>query len=322
MATIGQDIKEAAELLKNGKVVAIPTETVYGLAANALNDAAVKLIFTTKERPMTNPLIIHLPSLEAVQIYVTELPLLAKKLAAVFCPGPLTMVLPKKPIVPDTVTANLPNVAVRIPNHPLTLELLRMLDFPLAAPSANPFGYISPTTAQHVENQLGKKIPYILDGGLCQKGLESTIVSFQNDKVIVYRLGAISLEELAEVVGNENLVLDNLKLEKPLSPGMLPYHYSPHTSLYLTDNLEDDILNFNQKKIGIITLQKILPNIPRAHQIQLSETNNLTIAGHLLYNAMHELDALGLEAIFVEKMPDEGIGKTMNDRLKRAAYKR
>ncbi|MFT6149838.1 MAG: L-threonylcarbamoyladenylate synthase, partial [Saprospiraceae bacterium] len=179
MATIGQDIKEAAELLKNGKVVAIPTETVYGLAANALNDAAVKLIFTTKERPMTNPLIIHLPSLEAVQIYVTELPLLAKKLAAVFCPGPLTMVLPKKPIVPDTVTANLPNVAVRIPNHPLTLELLRMLDFPLAAPSANPFGYISPTTAQHVENQLGKKIPYILDGGLCQKGLESTIVSFQ-----------------------------------------------------------------------------------------------------------------------------------------------
>jgi L-threonylcarbamoyladenylate synthase len=322
MATIGQDIKEAAELLKNGKVVAIPTETVYGLAANALNDAAVKLIFTTKERPMTNPLIIHLPSLEAVQIYVTELPLLAKKLAAVFCPGPLTMVLPKKPIVPDTVTANLPNVAVRIPNHPLTLELLRMLDFPLAAPSANPFGYISPTTAQHVENQLGKKIPYILDGGLCQKGLESTIVSFQNDKVIVYRLGAISLEELAEVVGNENLVLDNLKLEKPLSPGMLPYHYSPHTSLYLTDNLEDDILNFNQKKIGIITLQKILPNIPRAHQIQLSETNNLKIAGHLLYNAMHELDALGLEAIFVEKMPDEGIGKTMNDRLKRAAYKR
>jgi L-threonylcarbamoyladenylate synthase len=322
MATIGQDIKEAAELLKNGKVVAIPTETVYGLAANALNDAAVKLIFTTKERPMTNPLIIHLPSLEAVQIYVTELPLLAKKLAAVFCPGPLTMVLPKKPIVPDTVTANLPNVAVRIPNHPLTLELLRMLDFPLAAPSANPFGYISPTTAQHVENQLGKKIPYILDGGLCQKGLESTIVSFQNDKVIVYRLGAISLEELAEVVGNENLVLDNLKLEKPLSTGMLPYHYSPHTSLYLTDNLEDDILNFNQKKIGIITLQKILPNIPRAHQIQLSETNNLKIAGHLLYNAMHELDALDLEAIFVEKMPDEGIGKTMNDRLKRAAYKR
>lgn len=322
MAIIGQDIKRAAELLKNGEVVAIPTETVYGLAANALDSEAVKRIFGTKERPMTNPLIIHLPSLAAAQKYIQELPPLAIKLAKVFCPGPLTMVLPKKAIVPDLVTANLPNVAIRIPNHSLTLELLETIDFPLAAPSANPFGYISPTTATHVDNQLGEKIPYILDGGLCQKGLESTIVSFQNDKVVVYRLGAIALEELAEVVGNDNLILDNLKLEKPLSPGMLPYHYSPHTSLYLTDNLEKDILNYNPEKIGIITLSKIISIVPRKHQIQLSETNNLKIAGHLLYNAMHELDALGLDAIFVEKMPDESIGKTMNDRLKRAAYKR
>jgi L-threonylcarbamoyladenylate synthase len=321
MVTIGQDIQKAAELLKNGQVVAIPTETVYGLAANALNAEAVKLIFSTKERPMTNPLIIHLPSLEAVQTYVTELPPLAEKLAVVFCPGPLTMVLPKRGNVPDLVTANLPNVAVRIPNHDLTLELLRLLDFPLAAPSANPFGYISPTTAQHVAKQLGEKIPYILDGGLCQKGLESTIVGFQNDKVIVYRLGAIALEDLAEVVGNDNLILDNLKLEKPLAPGMLPYHYSPHTPLFLTDNLENDIMNFDKNKIGIITLNQVIPTVPNHHQIQLSLENNLETAGHLLYNAMHELDALGLKAIFVEKMPDEGVGKTMNDRLKRAAYK-
>lgn len=322
MATIGTDINQAATLLKEGKVVAIPTETVYGLAANALNESAVQLIFTTKQRPMTNPLIIHLPSLEAAKTYVQELPTLAKKLAEVFCPGPLTMVLPKKAIVPDTVTAGLPNVAIRIPNHTLTLELLKQLDFPLAAPSANPFGYISPTTAQHVDNQLGGKIEYILNGGLCQKGLESTIVSFQDDKVVVYRLGAIALEDLAEVVGEENLILDNLKLEKPLSPGMLPYHYSPHTSLFLTDNLENDILYYDNEKIGIITLSKVIENVPREHQIQLSETNNLRIAGHLLYNAMHELDALNLDAIFVEKMPDKGIGKTMNDRLKRAAYKR
>jgi L-threonylcarbamoyladenylate synthase len=259
--------------------------------------------------------------LEAVQTYVTELSPLAKKLAAVFCPGPLTMVLPKKSIVPDLVTANLPNVAVRIPNHDLTLKLLQILDFPLAAPSANPFGYISPTTAQHVAKQLGEKIPYILDGGLCQKGLESTIVGFQNDKVIVYRLGAIALEDLAEVVGKDNLILDNLKLEKPLAPGMLPYHYSPHTPLFLTDNLENDMVNFDKNKIGIITLNQVIPTIPNHHQIQLSLENNLETAGHLLYNAMHELDALGLKAIFVEKMPDEGVGKTMNDRLKRAAYK-
>lgn len=322
MARIGTDINEAVELLKSGNVVAIPTETVYGLAANALNESAVKLIFSTKERPMTNPLIIHLPSLEAAQKYVQDLSPLAKKLASVFCPGPLTMVLPKKKIVPNTVTAGLPDVAIRIPNHPLTLSLLRNIDFPLAAPSANPFGYISPTTAQHVANQLGEKIPYILDGGLCQKGLESTIVSFQNNKVVVYRLGAIALEDLAEVVGVENLILDNLKLEKPLSPGMLPYHYSPHTPLHLTMNLENDILNYNLNKIGIITLNKVIKDVPTKHQIQLSKTNNLRIAGHLLYNAMHELDALALDAIFVEKMPDEGIGKTMNDRLKRAAYKR
>jgi L-threonylcarbamoyladenylate synthase len=321
MATIGQDIQQAAKLLQAGEVVAIPTETVYGLAANALNPEAVTKIFTTKERPMTNPLIIHLPSLEAVKNYVMELPFLAEKLAAVFCPGPLTMVLPKQQNVPDLVTASLPNVAVRIPNHTLTLELLNQLDFPLAAPSANPFGYISPTTAQHVEQQLGDKIPYILDGGLCEKGLESTIVGFENENIIVYRLGAISLEDLTKVVG-DNLILDNLKLEKPTTPGMLPFHYSPHTALYLTDNLEHNILDFDINKIGIITLSKTFPNIPKKHQVQLSLESNLEIAGHLLYQAMHDLDAMNLKAIFVEKMPDYGIGKTMNDRLKRAAYKK
>lgn len=320
MATIGQDIKKAAEWLKIGNVVAIPTETVYGLAANALNEEAVKLIFTTKQRPMTNPLIIHLPNLESLEKYVQSFPPLAKQLATAFCPGPLTMVLPKKSIVSDVVTAGLPNVAVRIPNHPLTLKLLQQLDFPLAAPSANPFGYISPTTAQHVAKQLGNKIPYILDGGLCQKGLESTIVGFQNEKVIVYRLGAIALEDLEKVVG-DNLILNNLKAEKPLSPGMLPYHYSPHTPLYLTDNLKTAMASFDLNKIGVITLSKIWSEIPKNHQIQLSINHNLETAGHQLYKAMHQLDALGLEAIFVEKMPDKGIGKTMNDRLKRAAYK-
>lgn len=322
MAKIGTDMGEAMALLKSQNVVAIPTETVYGLAANALDESAVKLIFSVKQRPMSNPLIIHLPSLEAANKYVRGLPHLAQKLADVFCPGPLTMVLPKKDIVPDTVTAGLPNVAIRIPNHPLTLALLQSIDFPLAAPSANPFGYISPTTAQHVAKQLGSKIPYILDGGSCQKGLESTIIGFDKDKVLVYRLGAVALEDLAAVVGEENLVLDNLKLEKPLSPGMLPYHYSPRTPLFLTDNLKQDISSFDIQKIGLITLNTSIPNAPESHQIKLSGTNDLETAGHLLYSAMHELDALELDAIFVEKMPDTGIGKTMNDRLKRAAYRR
>ncbi|MES2733756.1 MAG: L-threonylcarbamoyladenylate synthase, partial [Bacteroidota bacterium] len=187
-ARIGTNISHAIDLLQQGEVVAIPTETVYGLAGNALNTKAVARIFSVKNRPTFDPLIIHTNSLEKVLQFVDEMPAQAKTLAQACWPGPLTLLLPRKDSIPDLVTSGLDTVAVRIPNHSLTLSLLEALEFPLAAPSANPFGYISPTTAEHVYNQLGKKIPYILDGGPCLVGIESTIVGFEDGEPTIYRL--------------------------------------------------------------------------------------------------------------------------------------
>jgi len=190
MALIGKDLDHAAVLLKEGKLVAIPTETVYGLAGNALNEDAVLSIFEVKERPQFNPIIVHARDLEQIQDFVEDIPAPARRLAETLWPGPLTILLPRQTdIIPDIVTAGSQMVAVRIPQHPMTLELLNKLEFPLAAPSANPFGYISPTTPQHVAHQLGDKISYILDGGPTKIGVESTIVTFEGDQVVVLRLG-------------------------------------------------------------------------------------------------------------------------------------
>ncbi len=175
---IGTDLHLAIKLLTEGKLVGIPTETVYGLAANALNADAVLNIFEAKKRPVFDPLILHVPSVDVARLHVTRFPEKALQLANAFWPGPLTMVLPRKHHIPDIVCSGLETVAVRMPNHPLTLELLSQLSFPLAAPSANPFGYISPTTAKHVDEQLGNQISYTLDGGPCQVGIESTIIDF------------------------------------------------------------------------------------------------------------------------------------------------
>jgi len=194
---IGKDIKKAAQLLKDGNVVAIPTETVYGLAANALDENAIRKVFEVKKRPITNPLIVHISGKEELSKYVLDISEIAEKLANHFWPGPLTLLLPKKTIISDFVTASFTNVAIRVPNHPMTLELLKNLPFPLVAPSANPFMYISPTTAQHVVKQLGDKIPYVLDGGICSKGLESTVIGFKNDIPVIYRMGSITLEEIS-----------------------------------------------------------------------------------------------------------------------------
>ena len=186
---IGTALSTAIELLRRDEVVAIPTETVYGLAGNALYPKAIASIFEIKNRPRFDPLIVHASSVERLSQYANAFPEAARRLADQFMPGPLTLLLDKAAIIPDLVTAGSPRVALRVPNHPLTLSLLQQLDFPLAAPSANPFGYISPTTAQHVADQLGSQIPYILDGGPCQVGVESTIVGFEDGQAVVYRKG-------------------------------------------------------------------------------------------------------------------------------------
>src|SRR5688572_28570624 len=209
MAVIGKDINKAKSLLENGELVAIPTETVYGLAGNALRSSSVTKIFDVKNRPQFDPLIVHVPDMEHAERYATQIPKQAKVLASHFWPGPLTLLLKRKSTIPDLVTSGLDTVGIRCPNHPLTRELLTSLPFPLAAPSANPFGYVSPTRPEHVQDQLGDKIPYILDGGVCPVGIESTIVGFENDIPIVHRLGGLTLEKIESIVGKVRVQINS-----------------------------------------------------------------------------------------------------------------
>lgn len=237
MAVIGKSLETACELLSSGEVVAIPTETVYGLAGNGLNIGAVNKIYSVKNRPRNNPLILHVSGIDSLQYYVKNIPEAALKLAEKFWPGPLTLLLPKAAHVIGEVTAGLPNLAIRVPAHPLTLDLLNMLSFPLAAPSANPYGYISPTNAAHVNSQLGEKIKYILDGGPCIRGIESTIIGFEYNIPVIYRMGAVTPDDIKKITGHVKLYQS--QANKPVTSGMSLSHYSPKTSVYLTKNIND-----------------------------------------------------------------------------------
>lgn len=316
MAEIGRDIEKARQLLENGELVAIPTETVYGLAANALNTDAVMKIFLVKERPSFDPLIIHLSSIDHAQTYVSKLPDQAKKLADHFWPGPLTLVLPKKAIVPDVVTSGLDTVGIRCPRHDLTQELISQLDFPLAAPSANPFGYISPTSAQHVNDQLGNRIKYILDGGPCKVGLESTIIGFENNQPVIYRRGGIDDEQIVNVIGPLQSRLASSS--NPLAPGQLESHYAPKKRFLLGDvDLLSNGLENQQK--GVLRFKDNLKS--DRNELYLSASGDLQEAARNLFACLRKLDQMDIEVILAEKVPDVGIGKAINDRLQRAAAK-
>ncbi|MFN3405752.1 MAG: L-threonylcarbamoyladenylate synthase [Cytophagaceae bacterium] len=312
---IGSNIEEAALFLRQGKLVAIPTETVYGLAGNGLNPDAVLEIFKVKSRPFFDPLILHISSTDQLKSLVLSIPEPALKLAEVFWPGPLTMVFPKKEIVPDLVSSGLNTVAIRIPDHPLTRQLLQLLDFPLAAPSANPFGYISPTTAQHVADQLGEKIPYILDGGPCKIGVESTIVGFENGKVIIYRAGGTSIESIEEIVGKTEIITSQ---EKPSVPGMLESHYAPRTKL-MAGEIKELRNKYGTEKTGYITFRNYIPGIDKNKQMVLSPDGSLDLAARNLFSSMRLMDASGYDLILAELVPDEGLGRAINDRLRRAS---
>jgi len=296
--------------------VAIPTETVYGLAGNALNEIAVAKIFAIKNRPSFDPLIIHVPDADAVRKYTTEFPEALQKLAATFWPGPLTLLLPKKDIIPDLVTSGLPRVAIRIPGHPLAKELLKSIDFPLAAPSANPFGYISPTSAKHVSDQLSGKIPYILDGGECRVGLESTIVGWEDGEVVIYRLGGIEVEEIRKLAGNVKIFLN--QSSNPNAPGMLKSHYAPRKPLYL-NHLEENIQKFAGKKIGLICMDEVPVSEQVFRTVYLSKTGDMQEAARNLFAALRTLDQSEVDIILAAPAPEEGLGRAINDRLRRAA---
>ncbi len=316
---IGHNIDIAATLLKKGEAVAIPTETVYGLAANALNTDAVAKIFQIKQRPTFDPLIIHLPSFEKVYEYVVEVPEIFKQMSEKFMPGPLTLLLRKKDIIPDIVTAGSPYVAVRIPSHSVTKALLEKIDFPLAAPSANPFGYISPTTAQHVADQLGNKVYYILDGGPCDVGLESTIIGMNEDgQIEILRKGGLSIESIQEVVGK--IIIRDISTSNPEAPGMLTSHYAPKVSLVLTDLRQLNIVS-DINRTGIISFRNFLPMIPTKHQIVLSPSGNFLDAARNLFSGMRYLDGCEIDIIYAELAPEMDLGIAINDRLRRAAHR-
>lgn len=319
MSEIGIDLNKVKDILDKGDVVAIPTETVYGLAANALNPDAVKKIFEVKQRPTFNPLIVHTDSLEKMEKFAEYIPEQAKILIEKFSPGPLTYVFKKKNIVPDLVTGGKKSVAIRIPKHPLTLELLRMLDYPLAAPSANPFGFISPTIVEHIEEQLGEKVSYILDGGKCEVGVESTIISFLNEEPEILRFGGVAVEDIENIIGKVKVKV-NLLNELPDAPGQLKSHYAPNHKLIM-GNVDDLIKNSNYdlNKIGIISFNKYYENISKENHKILSVSNDLNEAAAELFKAMRELDKNDIEIIFAEEFPDIQLGRAINDRLKRAS---
>jgi L-threonylcarbamoyladenylate synthase len=318
MTKIGTDWQRAKHLLEEGAVVAIPTETVYGLAGNAWNEAAVSEIFQVKNRPSFDPLIVHTSSLERAESFVQEIPPAAYQLAKTFMPGPLTLLLPKNEKIPDLVTAGSSLVAVRVPKHPLTLQLLSAIDFPLTAPSANPFGYISPTTAQHVADQLGDQIPYILDGGPCQVGIESTIVGFEDGQGVVYRKGGLAVEAIQDVIGPVQVKAHSSS--NPQAPGMLKSHYAPGVPFEVGD-LHELWKKHRDKKVGAITFQNPHPEIPLERQIILSPSGDLKEAAQQLFAGMRQLDKQSLEIIIAEWLPEQGLGRAINDRLKRAAAK-
>jgi len=305
-----QTLARAAEYLRTGRLVAFPTETVYGLGANALDAAAVRGIFRAKGRPATNPLIVHIPDPSRVAIVAAEWPTAAARLAEHFWPGPLTIVVPKHPSVPEEVTAGGPTVAVRCPNHPVAQALLRAVDVPLAAPSANRSTELSPTRAEHVLKSLGGRIDLILDGGPCPGGIESTVVDVTGPMVRVLRPGLITVPMLEEGVGRVEVATKGEGIAR--SPGQMERHYSPRTPLRLVDGfaIVDDYLEAIAagKRVGLLQLfgPEAMPNEPVAYAAKL-------------YDQLHDLDKRGLDLILVEMPPDTPGWAAIRDRLTRAS---
>ncbi len=308
-----ETIAKAVGLLKAGECIGLPTETVYGLAADGFNPEAVAKIFEIKERPNFDPLIYHLSEDMDLSLVASEVPEVASKLVEKFWPGPLTLILPKQLIVPDVATSGLETVAVRCPDHDAAQALLKAFGNPLTAPSANKFGRISPTTAQAVYEELGGAVAMILNGGPCRRGLESTIVDCTGETLKLARPGALSLEKIEAVVG----ALEILPHDGPPSaPGMLKSHYAPRTMLYLSrDPFHPGMLAAGNH--GYLVLSQ--GGVQSRDVLELSSRGDLVEAGVRLFGAMRELDARKHQSIIAFPVPNEGIGLAINDRLEKAS---
>ena len=314
MIKIGKDLDFAKDMLDNGGLVAIPTETVYGLGGNALNIDTIDKIFKLKKRPSNDPLICHTNSLSKIKRYVKQIPDKAYKLSEKFWPGPLTLVFEKKDLIPNKTTSNLNTVAFRIPDKEITLKLLSSLDYPLSAPSANKFGYISPITTDHVYKNFDDGIDYILDGGRCELGIESTIIGFENNKTIVYRLGSLITEDIEKCVGEIALYS-----KKENFPGSFKSHYSPQKKLYLGD-IEILANKYQNKRIGILCFDRYYDFVKEENQIILSKKSSLIEASKNLYSSLYKLDNMkNIDIILTTFVEDTLIGKTINNRLLKSA---
>jgi L-threonylcarbamoyladenylate synthase len=309
-----ENLERAAQIIRGGGLVAFPTETVYGLGASALNAMAVAKIFEVKQRPSFDPLIVHVSDRSMLQKVVQEIPEVAERLMERFWPGPLTLVLAKSDLVPGIVTSGLPTVAVRMPSHPVARELIGRAGMPVAAPSANPFGYLSPTRAEHVERMLGERVDLILDGGRSEHGVESTIVLLA-EKPVLLRYGAVAVEELEKVLGSLELQVG--ESERPLVPGQLPQHYAPLTPIQIAS--PESVPAGLRKRAGCLAFQRV----PKGFKVVkvLSPTGDLQEAAAHLFEALHQLDRLGLEVIYAEPTPEQGLGRAIMDRLRRASKK-
>ncbi len=310
-AYLKKNVKMAAEILKKGGLVVFPTETVYGLGANALDPQAVSKIFDVKKRPRFDPLIVHLARVEEAKKYVTQWPPLAEKLSQAFWPGPLTLVLYKNQIIPSIVTAGLPTVALRVPSHPIARSLLEEAGVPIAAPSANPFGFLSPTQTKHVAETIGKKVDLVLEAGPTPLGLESTVISLIERKPKILRLGSLSLEEIKKLFPEVEIA----ESEQIVSPGQLRKHYATHTPLKIfrgqaVKEKNAALLAFSEKpKTSVFKEIKIL-----------SPKKDLKEAAANFFSFLYELDQKNYQAIYVEPVPEEGLGRAIMDRIKRASY--
>ena len=315
---VSTDRNSAVELLRQGEAVALPTETVYGLAADALNPIAVAKIFEAKGRPRFDPLIIHLPDpgwLEKVADPLKQHRQLVSSLAEKFWPGPFTMVLPKRDIIPEIVTAGLETVAVRISAHPIFSEIVSAFGKPLSAPSANRFGRISPTTAKHVLDELNGHIPLIIDAGPTTHGIESTIVAVHDSKIDILRRGPITSEQLSKF-GEVGIATVR---EKISVPGQLPSHYAPKTPLRILDNLKS-FTPMTNERCALLAWTPI-KNDERFVAIRnLSRQQDLREAAANLFRYLRELDALDVDLIVAERVPGEGLGAAILDRLQRASH--
>ena len=314
MQHLGTDLARAASVLRSGGLVGMPTETVYGLAANALDEVAVARIFDAKNRPHFDPLIVHLADWNDVDRVASDVPAEARALWSALGPSALTYVLPKRPEVPDLVTSGLDTVAVRIPQLELARQLIASAGVPVAAPSANPFGFVSPTTAQHVADQLADRVDYILDGGPCAVGVESTIVSWTNGRAGVLRLGGIPVEVLSDVLGYVPEVQPSSS--QPTAPGMLESHYAPGKPMQLLHHGVD------WSTVNRMEGVRCVPWTPGAHGLNALTTSGSCQQGaQRLFAALRDFAASSDRELWMELAPEEGLGRAINDRLRRAAHR-